>query len=185
MSELLVKFDESIIADGARYHASVWGEEDDIGRWLGWLEFAPDDGGPPVRTERETVQPNRTDLEYWATGLTRVYLDGALVRARSRRFDDSRPRREGRTSGASDAEPRWRPVLDPFATFAQGEGILRAELGALSVDRLRSIAAAFAIASPETSATLGPRELEEEIVTAARRRLSRPDHGNLTPRAAP
>lgn len=83
MAELLVQFDEAVVAsDGARYIARVFGEEDDIHRWVGWLEFAPLTDGPVVCTEHETVQPNRRDLEYWATGLTRVYLHGALRRAR-------------------------------------------------------------------------------------------------------
>jgi hypothetical protein len=34
-----------------------------------------------MRTPRETEQPNREDLAYWATGLTQVYLEGALTRA--------------------------------------------------------------------------------------------------------
>ena len=35
----------------------------------------------PVRSGRETTQPNRQDTVYWATGLTPVYLEGALDRA--------------------------------------------------------------------------------------------------------
>ena len=35
----------------------------------------------PVQSPRETTQPNLTDLNYWATGLTPVYLEGALARA--------------------------------------------------------------------------------------------------------
>ena len=32
-------------------------------------------------TDRETTQPNLRALEYWATGLTPAYLEGALDRA--------------------------------------------------------------------------------------------------------
>jgi hypothetical protein len=49
--------------------------------WEGWIEFEPSDGGAAIRTPRETTQPNLKDLEYWATGLTEAYLEGALVRA--------------------------------------------------------------------------------------------------------
>jgi len=49
--------------------------------WEGWVEFDPVDGGPTIRTPRETTQPNRADAEYWATGLEPVYLEGALDRA--------------------------------------------------------------------------------------------------------
>ncbi|HUQ98252.1 MAG TPA: hypothetical protein VM166_02290, partial [Gemmatimonadaceae bacterium] len=37
--------------------------------------------GEPISSGRESTQPNRTDLEYWAQGLTKVYLQGALARA--------------------------------------------------------------------------------------------------------
>ena len=49
----------------------------------------------PIATGRETTQPNRTDTEYWATGLSEVYLEGALQRA----FD-----REAEEEEAEDAE---------------------------------------------------------------------------------
>src|SRR5436190_23626307 len=83
MSETLVKFDEPIIGLGrARYIAQAVGRERDDGLWEGWLEFIPvDDNAPPIPSGRETTQPKRTDLEYWAQGLTRVYLQGALSRA--------------------------------------------------------------------------------------------------------
>src|SRR4030095_3111189 len=51
------------------------------GTWEGWTECDPQDGSPVLRTPRETTQPNRPDLEYWASGLTPVYLEGALRRA--------------------------------------------------------------------------------------------------------
>jgi hypothetical protein len=50
------------------------------GLWQGWIEFLPADGAP-VRSPRETTQPNRKDAIYWATGLTPVYLEGSLRRA--------------------------------------------------------------------------------------------------------
>ena len=51
------------------------------GLWQGWLEFLPTDGGTALR--RGAKRRNRTgrDTEYWATGLTQVYLEGALQRA--------------------------------------------------------------------------------------------------------
>lgn len=84
MSESLVKFDESISdPTGARYFAQAVGRERDDGLWEGWVEFLPvKAGAEPLQSDRETTQPNRTTLEYWAQGLTRVYLMGALERAR-------------------------------------------------------------------------------------------------------
>ena len=82
-SEVLVEFDEAITSDsGAAYHARVLGAPGADGLWTGWLEFSPAGGDrPALETDRETTQPNRTDLAYWAAGLSRVYLQGALTRA--------------------------------------------------------------------------------------------------------
>ena len=44
------------------------------------IEFVPVHGGTPLRSSRETTQPNKADAEYWASGLTMVYLEGALER---------------------------------------------------------------------------------------------------------
>jgi hypothetical protein len=49
--------------------------------WEGWLEFQPLDGGLPRRTGRETTQPNRDALIYWASGLEPIYFEGAFERA--------------------------------------------------------------------------------------------------------
>jgi hypothetical protein len=82
MAEVFVRFNEPILSrGGVPYYPRVCGRKDDIGRWEAWLEFEPATGGPVLRSARETVQPNRTDVSYWAGGLTRVYLEGALDRA--------------------------------------------------------------------------------------------------------
>jgi hypothetical protein len=85
MPEILVKFDEPIRDPaGATFFAQAVGRDREDGLWEGWLEFI----GTSERTSsfhsgRETTQPNRTDLEYWAQGLTKVYLEGALARAKA------------------------------------------------------------------------------------------------------
>ncbi len=81
MAELLVEFPDVVVADGRRYHARACGAACPDGMWHGWLQFVPEDGGAAIATPRETTQPNRTDAVYWATGLTTVYLEGALARA--------------------------------------------------------------------------------------------------------
>ena len=85
MTETLVIFDEPISsASGTNYFARAVGRQRDDGLWEGWLEFLPLPGdGERVSSGRETTQPNRTAVEYWAQGLTRVYLLGALERASS------------------------------------------------------------------------------------------------------
>ena len=84
MSEILVKFDEPIINPrGDLYFAEAVGRQrDEDGLWEGWIEFeALDKSSGSISSLRETTQPNRRDLEYWAQGLSRVYLQGALARA--------------------------------------------------------------------------------------------------------
>jgi len=82
MAQVALAFSETIrTTDGTSYMATACGRERSDRTWEGWLEFAPDDMSPVLRTPRETTQPNLTDLRYWATGLTPVYLEGALARA--------------------------------------------------------------------------------------------------------
>jgi len=160
MSELLVKFDEPIAGpDGRRYFAQAAGKENETGLWEGWLEFLPvDESAETLCSERETTQPNRKNLDYWAQGLTVVYLQGALARASApnstpcaaapQRGEASRfsaPRRVSRPPSATPFKPR--PILDPFAVYAQGEHILRSELGALSRAQVETIATAYGFTS--------------------------------------
>jgi len=86
MREVLVVFDEPIMnPQGDMFFAEALGRqrtEDSL--WEGWLEFIPvDDPTQRISSGRETTQPKRTDLEYWSQGLSRVYLQGALLRAQA------------------------------------------------------------------------------------------------------
>ena len=85
MPEILVQFDEPIEdPSGRRYFAQAVGHHREDGLWEGWLEFiAVNEDAPAQGSGRETTQPNRTGVEYWAQGLSRVYLEGALARAES------------------------------------------------------------------------------------------------------
>lgn len=79
---VLVKFENVVRSeDGRTWLAQVCGRQAAENMWEGWIEFEPRDGGEVIRTPRETSQPNRQDLEYWAGGLTAAYLEGALARA--------------------------------------------------------------------------------------------------------
>jgi hypothetical protein len=67
---------------GTAYVMRAWGEARVDGTWEGWLEFLPaENGGRVLRTGRETTQPNRDAVAYWASGLEPVYFEGAFVRA--------------------------------------------------------------------------------------------------------
>lgn len=80
--ETLLRFQHVVTDDGGfEYAACARGRAMDDGMWEGWVEFEPVRGGPSLLTGRETIQPNHVDAVYWATGLTHVYLEGALVRA--------------------------------------------------------------------------------------------------------
>ena len=82
MDDVLIEHAEPIAApDGSFYVPRVRGRQVEDGLWNGWIEFVADGGRRAIATARETTQPNRVDLLYWAEGLGRVYLEGALVRA--------------------------------------------------------------------------------------------------------
>ena len=84
MADVLVQFDTPIrAADGTMFTPRICTRRRDDGLWDGWVEFIPDgaDEREPIRTGRETEQPNREDVAYWASGLSVVYLQGALERA--------------------------------------------------------------------------------------------------------
>ena len=70
--------------NGVTYTVMARGEESVSGTWEGWLEFHPIDKAMPVWvTGRETTQPKRSALEYWASGLEPLYFEGAFERAQA------------------------------------------------------------------------------------------------------
>ena len=83
MAELLQEYATVMTgSDDTTYIVLSFGEERADGTWIGWLEFRPTDPTKPtLRTDQETSQPNRTAVEYWATGLEPVYFEGAFERA--------------------------------------------------------------------------------------------------------
>ena len=109
--EVLVDFTELVSApETGEYRARACGGKAEMapGRWQGWIEFVPVDGGPTIRTPRETTQRNRADTAMWATGLTRVYLDGALRRALASSTIDVEP------SPVEPLAPANRPAATGF-----------------------------------------------------------------------
>jgi len=172
MPEVLVEFDTILTTrDGRAYRPQACGRAEPSGVWEGWLEFLPVAGGSPVRSGRETEQPNRADLKYWAEGLTQVYLEGALNRALASptppappsvpvesAFDGPRP-----APAPGAAVPLPQPVLDPFEVYAQGVDRLRQQLDALDVAHLRSIVLAYGFA-PNREADAAPRDVLTRMV---------------------
>lgn len=124
------------------------------GMWQGWLEFVPIEGGQPVRSSRETTQPNRQDAEYWATGLTPVYLEGALDRAlnpltRAPAESAAEPFFSAPAPAMAAAPPAGDSVLNPFSVYRKGESVLRSQLSALSAWHLVNIIAAYDLSEQE------------------------------------
>lgn len=153
MSEMLRSFDEPILDDSGRYHARVIGRLADDGMWEGWLEFVPADGrsaNTPLISPVESRQPEREHLAYWASGLSVVYAEGALRRARRPLTVRTRlvetpasdaPAPRIATVGRRAAGPE--PVLDPFEVGSHSLDILAQELRALGRARLLNIIAAY------------------------------------------
>ena len=67
-------------ANGRSHDVAIEGLQRSDGTWAGRIVFT--DGSRERRTEQETSQPNREALEYWASGLEKVYLEGAFQRSR-------------------------------------------------------------------------------------------------------
>jgi len=181
MAETLLQYQHPVTGpDGTQYEArACGGPMPDSGTWQGWIEFIPLAGGEPVRSPRETTQPNRVDTEYWATGVTAVYLEGALRRALTKPatitpmpaqpalFPGPAP------SPAVPVESGTSSVLNPFSVYEKGEPLLRKQLGALSAWHLVNIVLDYELSD------LGAAELNrlpaptlvEIIVSGVRREL--------------
>ena len=137
MAEVLVQFTEPIVADGVAYRADACGAPTSDGLWQGWIEFTPTSGGPSIRSRRETTQPNRVDAVYWATGLTPIYLEGALQRTLRPRVPVTRPAEpvaafDSPATDEIDQAALPEAILDPFSVYRKGEELLRRQLSALS-----------------------------------------------------
>ena len=170
------------LSEGRIYTAQACGRQREDGMWEGWFEFVPNDGSDVLCSERETTQPTRGDLEYWATGITPVYLEGALERTltppslvvepavREPVYDAPAPPKRPVIARAHDPAS----ALDPFSVYATGEAMLRQQLAALPPWQLRAMIVAYGLADPsdlDLDALTAP-ELIELIVTGVRRRLA-------------
>jgi len=81
MTDVVREFDEVFVDGADRYRARVVAAPYRDSMWQGSIEFHPVSGGSLCRTGRETVQPGRAAVVYWAEGLEPLYLDGAYERA--------------------------------------------------------------------------------------------------------
>lgn len=179
-AEVLVEFSDTISSEeGALYIARACGKPQNDGLWQGWIEFLPVGAGEPVRSPRETTQPNRTDAAYWATGLTPVYLEGALHRALTPLVQTAVPPPappvfDGPAPDVTDLPAsRTESVLNPFSVYRKGEALLRRELGALSEWHLVNIIRAYGLSEQSDAELrqLPAAGLIELIVTGVKTEL--------------
>ncbi|RPH64184.1 MAG: hypothetical protein EHM89_02270 [Acidobacteria bacterium] len=186
VSEVLFEYSGVVSAsDGRTFRARACGRETTRGLWQGWIEFLPvDDSGLPLRSPRETTQPNRTDTHYWATGLTPIYLEGALKRALAAQrsipapprsvpiFDDPAP------ASVTATEPERVSAVDPFSLYEKGEMLLRQELGALATWRLLNMVEVYGLSErPVGELSRLPREALFNLIVAGVKRERRPAVG--------
>jgi hypothetical protein len=84
MVDVIMRLPELVSDMRGRFRACAVARERPDGSWEGWLEFESADatGSPSYATSIETRQHDRVALERWASGLSRVYAEGALTRAR-------------------------------------------------------------------------------------------------------
>ncbi len=153
MSEMLRSFEEPILDDSGAYKARVIGRLATDGMWEGWLEFVPVNERSAdmlLTSPVESRQPEREHLAYWASGLTVVYAEGALHRARRPLTIRTRaveiPASEAPAPRIVTVGPRVagpEPVLDPFEVGSRSLDILAQELRALGRARLLNIIAAY------------------------------------------
>jgi hypothetical protein len=178
LAETLLAYSEPVSSEsGTQFHARACGAESGH-TWQGWIEFIPVDGGTIVRSGRETTQPNRNDLVYWATGLTPVYLQGALRRAlqplnRPVAAPSAAPTFDGPAPDFTIAPATTESVLNPLSVYRKGEAHLTNQLRALSAWHLVNIVRSYSLSQEpiETVNALTHSELVDLIVASTRARM--------------
>jgi hypothetical protein len=171
MLEVVRVLDRGATVDGTSYRVQVCGRP--AGHvWEGWIEFETADRGW-LRTPRETTQPDRAALHYWAGGLSLTYFEGALRRALAPPVTTFQPPPSvpqfAGPAGRALVRPEPREavaILDPYSVGAKGEALLRNELGALRGWHLRNIIRAYQLADSRVNLeALSEIELVDLIVT--------------------
>jgi hypothetical protein len=180
MAEVLTTFTTPVRDEFGEYFARAVGRPAAGHRWEAWIEFVPADGGADVLVSPvESRQPERVHLAYWASGLTHVYLEGALGRARhpvtvrvpiiDEPISDQPAERR---VVMQRTIPRPEPVLNPFDVGGHSVDILRQELGALNRPRLLNIISAYELGGRYNMTRMSDAQLVGIIVAAVERTLS-------------
>jgi hypothetical protein len=148
---------------GRRYVARVYGacRPDDL--WDGWFVFFPLDGGRTLATDRETTQSTLAAVRYWASGITTIYLDGALERARDLLPEARLARRR--------AQAEEEEVLARAEAEVYEEAATAARIQALDADRRRREAEEALLVEREAAARAAAR-LHDRAAASARHQAS-------------
>ncbi len=188
--EVLLEFESRVESpDGKMWKARARGRPLQANLWEGWIEFERTDGSASIRSPRETTQPNREHLVYWATGLEPLFLEGSLQRALAapqfaRSGQSTSPSEPSSTRPAPRPTPRSvdpaplgpldpeNSVLEAYHILeTQGEEILRQELTALAEWQLRNVAEAYDVEPRRRIDELDRASLQKRIVEELRRRV--------------
>ena len=182
MAEVLVAFSDPVRDAVNEYEAHAVGRLADDGMWEGWIEFIPLDASQEVLvTPVESRQPEKEHLTYWATGLTPVFLEGALqrakrpvtVRVKTVELPYSNAPATGSTTVTRVMPPGPEPVLDPFDIGSRNIDQLRQELGALNRPRLLNIISAYDLNRAKTDISwMSEAQLAHFIVVAVEAQLA-------------
>jgi len=148
---------------GRRYVARSYGacRPDDL--WDGWFVFFPLDGGRTLATDRETTQSTLAAVRYWASGITTVYLDGALERARALLPEARLARRR--------AQAEEEEVLARAEAEVYEEAAAAARIQALDADHRRRDAEEALLVEREAAARAAAR-LHDRAAATARQQAS-------------
>jgi hypothetical protein len=181
MAEVFASFSTPVSDGLGSYYARAVGRLAPDHMWEGWIEFVPVNGGGDVLVSAaESRQPEREHLEYWATGLTHVYLEGALRRARKPLTvrvpvidEPISDQPAARKVVVQRVIPRPEAVLDPFEVGERSLDVLRQELAALNRPRLLNIVSAYGLAGDADVTRMSDAQLVGFIVSAVETRQSR------------
>jgi hypothetical protein len=90
MDVVVMQLAGTVSDERGTFQAVAMARERNDGGWEGWLEFVPRaEDSCRYATPIETRQHDRVTMERWASGLTVVYAEGALARARTLRPAES------------------------------------------------------------------------------------------------
>jgi hypothetical protein len=121
MLTLAHDYEEPLTSSTGSYRARVYGLRRPDGRWAGSLVFVPVGGGRLIATGTETTQSTLADLAYWASGLSEVYLQGALARGLALQPEAELARELERLERAEASAERRADTLERAAVAARTE----------------------------------------------------------------